>query len=168
MPSTRHLSQPPIHPPDLVGVLEANFYRLPPNREHFLVPYSPKLCLSLPPRETARVLPGTALRNSWHSSTSSPRRRVSSRAGGPHRACHTPRTRKKTRNDVAPSGDRRKGARRAARGSARPPSLEYPSSKSRRRARLSSSLVGTRPGSRLLDLLFELTPEAPGFARAVP
>src|SRR5919107_3623416 len=41
MPSTPHLCEPPVHPPDLVGVLEANFYRLPLDREHLLVPYSP-------------------------------------------------------------------------------------------------------------------------------
>jgi hypothetical protein len=29
MPSTPHLSQPPVNPPDPVGVFEANFGRLP-------------------------------------------------------------------------------------------------------------------------------------------
>src|SRR5215217_102708 len=41
MPSTPHLSQPPVHSPDLISVFEANFGRLPPNGEQLLVPYPP-------------------------------------------------------------------------------------------------------------------------------
>src|ERR687889_1950246 len=41
MPSTPHLSQPPVDPPDPVGVFEANFHSLPLDGEHLLVPHSP-------------------------------------------------------------------------------------------------------------------------------
>src|SRR5215218_3691794 len=41
MPSTSHLSQLPVDPPDLISIFEANFYRFPPHGEHLPVPYAP-------------------------------------------------------------------------------------------------------------------------------
>src|SRR5919112_2656669 len=41
MPSTPHLSQSPVDPPDLVGVLEADSHRLPLDGQELLMPYSP-------------------------------------------------------------------------------------------------------------------------------
>src|SRR5215217_8873909 len=41
MPSTPHLSQPPVDPPDPVGVPETSVHRLPSDGEQLLVPRPP-------------------------------------------------------------------------------------------------------------------------------
>src|SRR5919112_997865 len=41
MPSTPHLSQPPVDPPDPVSILDADPHCLPLYRQELLIPYSP-------------------------------------------------------------------------------------------------------------------------------